>query len=72
MWFVVQEEGGANDGGGVELHWWAEVEGELGRSEELKVANEHRGAWIDRLGGLFLGRGIFGWVVVWSLRNMLE
>jgi hypothetical protein len=24
------------------------VEGELGRSEELKVADEHRGAWIDR------------------------
>jgi len=35
------------------------VEGELGRSEELKVADEHRGAWIDRLGGLFLGRNFW-------------
>jgi hypothetical protein len=31
------------------------VEGELGRSEELKVADEHRSAWIDRLGGMFFG-----------------
>jgi hypothetical protein len=30
------------------------------RSEELKVADEDGGAWIDRLRGLFLGRTIFG------------
>ncbi len=35
------------------------MEGELGRSEELKVEDEHRGAWIDRLGGLFLGRNFW-------------
>jgi len=35
------------------------VEGELGRSEELKVVDENSGAWIDRLGGLFLEGGNF-------------
>ncbi len=35
------------------------MEGELGRSEELKVADEYSGAWIDRLGGLFLRGGNF-------------
>jgi hypothetical protein len=32
---------------------------ELGRSEELKVADEDRGAWTDKWRGLFLGRAIF-------------
>jgi hypothetical protein len=45
---------------GKEEAYGGSLERELGKSEELKVADEDRGAWTDRLRGLFLGRAIFG------------